>query len=116
MDCKLAAGDQATDSRGLPLTVTGLEEIAQQAAIRLTVRRGSLATLPTMGSQLHQLRRAGNAALQEDAVAAVREALLPMGDVWAEEITARYEGALDRLVLTLTLRVAQEALPLTLTI
>lgn len=77
MDIKLYNGDFVKLAGGVQM-VSGKDELLQQALIRLSVRQGSFAPMPSLGSRLHTLKAlSGN--LSADARALANEALLPMG-------------------------------------
>lgn len=83
----LVNGDHYTDSRGIPLKITGAREIVQQALLRLSIKKGSFACDPGLGSELYKLRALKNSAnLERLALGYVREALLPMPELAVESI------------------------------
>lgn len=96
-------GDHALDGRGLPATLTGDAELIQRALIRLSVRRGSFAQDPQLGSELYRLRGARPAQLERLALAYAQEALEPMSGVAA---TAAEVSRTGRDTLLVAVRVA----------
>ena len=71
MDVLLENGDIVCGRDGTPVMIGGARELAQRAAIRLAVRRGSLPHDPSFGSALAYARRA-LAPLPQARVAAAR--------------------------------------------
>ena len=57
MELKLNGGAYAVSPAGGFQTVTGAEELAQRALMRLSARRGGFLPLPEYGSRLHTLCR-----------------------------------------------------------
>lgn len=96
----------ARGERGLPQLVGGAEELIQRALIRLTVRRGSFALDPGLGSELNTLRAAGQKNLDDAAANLVRQALLPLPEVEATRVRCTREG--ERLLLRVELRVLEQ--------
>lgn len=78
MDTLLQNGDHARDGRRIPRSIDGVEELIQQALIRLSVPQGSFALAPRLGSQLHRLHRSPSRQTQRLALAWAQEALSPM--------------------------------------
>lgn len=99
MDTMLAGGDQYRDARGLPAAITGIQELIQRALIRLTVRKGSFALDPELGSELRRLRGGPSEALDRAALSYAQEALAPLsGQVSAVSATCRPQGQNSMLV------------------
>lgn len=84
MDTRLENGDFVRNHLGMPLVVTGAQELLQRALIRLCVRKGSFALDPALGSRLHTLRGESREHRQEAARLLAQEALLPMPEVTVE--------------------------------
>ncbi len=109
MDTLLRDGKPATDLCGLPIAVSGEEELVQRCLIRLVTRRGSFAPDPTLGSRLRSLPKASPEVLQGLAAACVREALEDMPYVSVTELSCRYQPEQDCIDLALTLVVGTQA-------
>lgn len=106
MDTLLQNGDMGCGANGLPRTVTGAEELIQRAIIRLTVRRGSFALDPALGSELYKLGACANASLAATAENFVRQALLPLATITVNEV--RCVRTHDRLRLQIELNIGGE--------
>lgn len=61
MDTLLEQLDHAAGPGGLPVLITGLRALLQRLLIRLSVRRGSFAPDPALGSELYKLTGRGEA-------------------------------------------------------
>ena len=81
MDILLKNGDHARDGRGLPRQLEGLSEYLQQALIRLSVRKGSLARDPDLGSELYRLATARTEWRDRLAMSYAQEALAPIREL-----------------------------------
>ncbi|MDD4808207.1 MAG: hypothetical protein PHU30_06915 [Oscillospiraceae bacterium] len=113
MDVLLKDGDMVLDHRGMPVRIEGNRELAQQAVIRLAVKRGSLPYDPSFGSRLHQIRRFGSQKqMEQEALAAVREALAPMQKLRVLSAGCQYDAENSRL--TVQVQAAAGAVPLAL--
>ena len=106
MDTKLNNGGFVLNRRGLPYAITGAEELAQRAYIRLTVRRGSFPLDPQLGSDLHKLPRGDAQSLSQLAADYVRQALAPLPAVTVKEFSCRYDSTTDAIVANITLGAA----------
>lgn len=103
MDTLLINGDHATNSRGIPIAVTGEREVIQRALLRLAIKKGSFACDPELGSELYKLRGSRSAGdLARTAQSYVQEALLPMTDVTVTGVELEQSGA-DGLRLSVSL-------------
>lgn len=91
MDIKVENGAQAMGPNGLPLEVSGLEELLQRARFRLTIPLGGFSYDRGLGSRLHELNP-GEAHGEERALAYANEALREMGGACAEQVRLE-EGA-----------------------
>lgn len=114
MDTRLENGDFSPDARNLPRTVSGVEELAQRAMIRLCVPRGAFWPDPTLGSDLRLLPRLAPQELEPLAGTAVREALAPLPQVGLEGVRCAWQG--DSLVVGVSLRIGQETRSMEVTI
>lgn len=114
MDTLLVGGDHYRDSRGLPVAVTGDEELIQRALIRLGVRRGAFPADPGLGSELHKLRESpGAPGLSLDRIARsyVQEALAPMTELAVQDVAVTRPEA-DCLLVAVTVSVRGTRYPL----
>lgn len=82
MDLKVSMGVHALSPTGLPEKVEGLEELLQNAGLRISLRRGTFPYGRELGSRLYQWN-AGEEHAPERAVALANEALLDMPGVRA---------------------------------
>lgn len=89
MDTLLTNGDYALDERGFPARVSGIEELAQQAVLRLTTKRGAFALDAALGSELYRLRGRDISAAAERCVA---QALVPVAGLAVESISCEALG------------------------
>lgn len=78
MDTLLKDGQHSPNDRGLPVAISGVEKLLQQALIRLIIPRGSFPYDLELGSRLHQIRSRSNPALEREAASLVQEALRPI--------------------------------------
>ncbi|MCI9575499.1 MAG: histidine kinase [Clostridiales bacterium] len=97
MDTGLRDGDFAVSEGGIPLSVEGLEEVLQQARIRLTVKQGSFSYDPKLGSQLDTLRKDAPDGPNQ-ALHLVQEALSPLVSVQVKGVRLTDTGALVDLL------------------
>ncbi len=98
MALKLQDGTYVLGPAGLPETVSGLEELLQNALLRLSIPRGSFPYGRDLGSGLKGLDRSGEHA-GEQAAALANEALLDLPGVRAEKAEFRQDG---RIAFTLS--------------
>lgn len=113
MDCLLKDGEFVLDHRGRPILISGDEELAQRAMIRLAVKRGSLPFDPSFGSRLFRLRRMeSQKQMQQEALSAVRDALAPIGELKVLSADCSYDAQNSRL--TVQVRAAKENTPFAL--
>ena len=113
MDTLLKNNDHAADEYGRPVTITGTRALVQRLLIRLSVRRGSFAPNPNLGSELHKLPLA-LAGEKRDRLALhyAQEALLPEG-ARVEQATCRpVKGKPDALAVALTITLGGRTFPL----
>lgn len=78
MDTRLCNGDFAKGENGLPEKIEGVEELLQQAQIRLCIPKGAFVHDPSLGSRLPQLQPAPAEAMEKAALMYAREALADM--------------------------------------
>lgn len=115
MDVLLRNGDMVIGHDGSALQVSGVQELLQQAVLRLSIRRGSLSHDPAFGSRLHQLGGAGG-SLNEKALAACREALTPIPDVRVRSVDCRLSPDAGRLNVRVCLEAGQQNYHLEVTV
>lgn len=104
MELELKNGVYTPRSTGGVATVTGAEELAQRAAMKLGARRGAFAAMPDFGSRMTELLR-GVRPSQRSAAARLyaAEALSDEPDVSVEsaEVTENPDGS-AQVALTLS--------------
>lgn len=105
MDTKLYNGGFATGHTGLPIAIDGMEELAQQAYIRLVVRRGSFAPDQELGSDLYKLPRGAPQVLNPMAAAYIEEALCTMPTVRTKDVNCLYNSTDDSVHINVTLEI-----------
>lgn len=104
MDVLLENGDIVCGRDGMPVMIGGARELAQRAAIRLAVRRGSLPHDPSFGSELRRLpATGGQAARDERAFAEARRALAPLPQVRVTAARCVWDAKNGRLAVRVTL-------------
>lgn len=104
MDTMLRQGDFARGPGGLPKAIGGREENIQRALIRLTVKKGSFALDPGLGSQLWRLRDVKRGQWEEQALLYAREALEDMPETEVLGVKAGY--SYERQAILLEYRLA----------
>ena len=102
MDTAIKDGDFQTNGSGLPVRISGAQELLQRVMFRLTVKKEAFMT-SSWGSRLYTLKGSyGNReALSETAMQMVREALKPMAEVTPLGVRAGMTGP-DQLSLTVS--------------
>lgn len=103
MDTKLQQGDHVPGPWGSPDAVSGLQELVQRCMVRLTVRRGSFAPDPTLGSRLHTLPRGGGQELAALAQEYIAEALEGVPYTGLSGVRCTYDPEQDRVAVAFTL-------------
>ena len=88
MQWKWNGSQEALGANGLPQPVTGLEEVLQNAAMAISLRRGGFLYQAGLGSGLRQLDPQEEHS-EERARALAEEALLPLPGVQVKQ--AQYE-------------------------
>ena len=81
MELKLQNGDYLPEAGGGLRRVSGTEELAQRALMRLAARRGGFFHLPDYGSRLHTLGRMKTSQREAAAWQYVLEALEPETEI-----------------------------------
>ena len=74
MDTAIANGDWTVNGNGIPVVLSGFEEQLQRAFIRLSIKQGSFAYDPLLGSRLYTLKPT-DSDLNEKALSLAQEAL-----------------------------------------
>ena len=101
MDTLLTHGDHATDARGIPVSITGTDELLQRVLLRLIVRRGSFKYDKDLGSELYRLSRDTSSATRRAALSYVREALSTLPQLSVVDVDIRTER--ERMLITVEL-------------
>lgn len=104
MDTAISKGDFLLDSSGLPISISGVQEILQRAIIRLTAKKGSFIYDTNLGSDLYKLK-AGAANVKSDALNMVKEALKPLTNVSVENISTEFFNSGENLRLNTILTI-----------
>lgn len=101
MERKLINGDYVPDGTGGLTVLSGGEEVLARVLYRLTVRRGTLPFLPSLGSRLYQLGREKPSASQALAAQYVTEALREEPDLSVETVELTRVGEMGLLTVCL---------------
>lgn len=104
MDTALSNGDFLVNSRGRPISISGVQEILQRVLITLSVRKGSFIYDLNLGSDLYKLKFI-NTNLQYKAFLIVREALLNIPEVKVENVKIDLYNNNENMNLTVFLTV-----------
>ena len=109
MDTLLENMDHARGPDGHPVTITGLRALIQRLLIRLSVRVGSFAPDPNLGSRLHELPLA-LAGSERDRLALhyAQQALLPEGAKVRCAQTRQVRGKPEALAVSLDVCLGDE--------
>ena len=114
MELKIKDGDYMSDGAGGLVRVNGREELLMRVLYKLSVRRGSFALVPELGSRLHLLWREKPESRAAAAKQYIAEALADEPGLTLEDVTVR-EGK-DVLEVELALRSGTENAALRVTI
>lgn len=106
-------GNMVSDHDRSIRTVTGIEELAQAAMIRLTVRRGSFPYQKDLGSRLFDTDI--HNANEESLLSVVEEALQDMKEVSVLGVERKIDTKEQRLYLTVRLQINGEEQNITVT-
>ncbi len=87
MDTLIRGGDFLTGENGLPIVITGDEELLQQALIYLSIPKGAFVHDPALGSRFQELVPAPQTVMDSTALMFAREALAPSQGI--EAVSAR---------------------------
>lgn len=101
MDTALKNGDFAKNSSGKIYSINAMEETLQRCKILLTVRQKSFVYNPQLGHRLHLLRT-DDERLQGNALVLVQEALYSVPQVTVENVTAKVENNVIRLLVNIS--------------
>ena len=113
MDTLLENMDHATGPDGKSVTITGLRALAQRLIIRLSVREGSFAPNPGLGSRLHKLPLAATGAERDRlALHCAQRALLPEGVEVLGATTGPVRGEPGVLAVSLQVSLGEKKFPL----
>ena len=117
MDTLLENMDHTKGPDGHPVTITGLRARVQRLLIRLSVRAGSFAPDPNLGSRLHELPLA-LAGLERDRLALhyAQHALLPEGAKVRGAQTRTVRGKPEALAISLDVCLGDEDFTLEVTV
>ena len=108
MELKIKDRDYVADGAGGLVRVSGWDELLERVLFKLSVRRGSFALAPELGSKLHLLWRATAAKQYAAEALADEEGLSVMGVELAEKngflelrVLLRYENETGEAVVTI---------------
>lgn len=113
MTTKLTHGDYRVDTRGNLIQIDGIEEIVQQAMIRLTIPKGSFCYNPELGSDLHTVDL--NQCDDNLLYAMVCDALAPMSYIDVISVKRTISGERDSLIITIETKINGKDTTLSLT-
>lgn len=99
MGLKLEKGVYALHENGLPESNSPQEELLQNAALRLSIPKGSFPYGRQLGSMLHSFDRTGEHA-EEQAVSLANESLMDMPGVTAEQARFTADGRIEFTIST----------------
>ncbi|MFR1179007.1 MAG: histidine kinase [Acutalibacteraceae bacterium] len=115
MDTAISNGDFICDSKGIPVELTGYDELLQRVLIRLTVKKGSFIYDTSLGSRLYTLKSTdGN--LKERALSLVGEALVDISEVIVDDVFTTWTNDGENLELTVVLSINNEEKDVVITI
>ena len=115
MDTAISNGDFICDSKGVPVELTGYDELLQRVLIRLTVKKGSFIYDTSLGSRLYTLK-ASDGNIKERALSLVREALIDISEVVVEDVLTTLTNDGENLELNVILSVNNEEKDVVITI
>lgn len=113
MELKIRDRDYVSDGAGGLERVSGWDELLQRALFRLSVRRGSFALAPELGSRLHLLWREKPESRAAAAKQYAAEALADEAGLTVTDAALREENGV--LALSVTLRYDAEETTLRVT-
>ena len=103
---KLENGKYVCDDRGCPITLRGVDELAENAMFRLKCKRGTFPLAPNLGSRLYTIPGHREKDRESAALAYINEALSGMNDISVSGISAKQD--LDDYVITVYMAVKGE--------
>ncbi len=106
MELKIRERDYVSDGAGGLVRVSGAAELLERVLFKLSVRRGSYALIPELGSRLHLLWRETPERRASAAKKYVAEALADEEELTVSGVTLREQG--DLLELETALRCGGE--------
>ena len=101
MELKIKDGDYMSDGAGGLVRVNGREELLMRVLYKLSVRRGSFALVPELGSRLHLLWREKPESRAAAAKQYIAEALAEEAGLTVSDVTMEQKG--DLLALRIAL-------------
>lgn len=108
MELKIRNRDYVSDGAGGLVCVSGWDELLERVLFKLSVRRGSFALAPELGSELHLLWREKGESRATAAKQFVAEALAEETDLTVSDVTLEQKG--DLLLLRAALLYEGETL------
>ena len=101
MELKIKNRDYVSDGAGGLVRVSGWDELLERVLFKLSVRRGSFALAPELGSELHLLWREKGESRATAAKQFVAEALAEETDLTVSDVTLEQKGDLLTLCIAL---------------
>ena len=101
MELKIKDRDYVSDGAGALVRASGREELLERVLYKLSVRRGSFALMPELGSELHLLWREKGERRETAAKRYVAEALAEEAGLTVSDVTMEQKG--DLLALRIAL-------------
>ena len=108
MELKIKDRDYVSDGAGALVRVSGREELLERVLYKLSVRRGSFALMPELGSELHLLWRENGEGRATAAKRYVAEALAAETALTVSGVSLEQKG--DLLLLRAALLYEGETL------
>ena len=101
MELKIRDRDYVSDGAGGLVRAAGWDEVLERVLFKLSVRRGSFALAPELGSELHLLWREKGESRATAAKQYVAEALAEETELTVNDVTMEQKG--DLLALRIAL-------------
>ena len=101
MELKIRNRDYVSDGAGGLVRVRGWDELLERVLFKLSVRRGSFALAPELGSELHLLWREKGESRATAAKQYIAEALAEEAGLTVSDVTMEQKG--DLLALRIAL-------------
>lgn len=110
MDIALENGSFKVDSRGYPISISGLNDILQRAIIRLLVKKGSFVYDENLGSNLSTLKSSyiSDGTLKQRALDYIKEALKPMKEISVLDLSLELTDYYEKLRLNIKIMVNEK--------